>query len=805
MGYGKRIAALCLSFVLALSGNTVSYASTDGIEAVSTIDDEVATGTDANVVIKTEDTEETFNEESESTESEGITIEGLDSELEEQLTEAEEMVYETVSCTTHKGTNEGYNNYITCASPIYSYLVECSSNKFMKLRANAEDGKLVVDYYDKSLNILSSKEVTLQLPRFGGFYSSGGYYYVVTGQSNSNSQDSVEVIRVTKYDSEWKALSSGHIYGFNTMNPFYGGSLNFTEYGNYIFVRSCHQMYSTHQANITFSFRKDTAAIVDSYGDTMNIGVGYASHSFNQFIGVDGTSLVAVDHGDAYPRSIVLVKYSKSITSGAFQSSCKNVTLMSIPGKTGDNTTGTSIGGFEISSGRYIVVGASMLKNNPSSVDNSSTRNIFIASCNKSMADVKTTWVTSYAADSGVNVSTPKLVKLATDSYILMWTEDSSIKYCKLDGSGNVTSGIYSMSGKLSDCNPIVMDGKITWFTWNNEKDAYYQISTSDLSNTKVTNITNGHNFENLGITSGKAQLKCKRCGETREEIVPTSYSNYWWSSESGKTSYSTRIATTLIVGQKLDLWVHSYTPDNANKEYKLTSSDESVVAVDGDYLIAVGPGTAVVAVQSVYNPSLSYKYTLTVKDPNMQIHVNDQLLAYTGYSSQNVSSAERAEKLEYSWYLYTDKSGWQMISDWKTNDSSVNATCRAYGSAMLLVKGRVKNYPNTEISSYVFVRSHGYISGTCQMPYAMQVPGASGYLIGLQTYDNPDNEYRYEMLVYDCNAGTWVYTTTPCKIEGNCMWTVWDPQYGYYWTLFRIYDKNGTLLDEVCYGFENI
>ena len=39
-------------------------------------------------------------------------------------------------------------------------------------------------------------------------------------------------------------------------------------------------------------------------------------------------------------------------------------------------------------------------------------------------------------------------------------------------------------------------------------------------------------------------------------------------------------------------------------------------------------------------------------------------------------------------------------------------------------------------------------IKDTCQMPYS-----EGGYLIGVETYDNPDNSYKYEILILDCLA----------------------------------------------------
>ena len=66
-------------------------------------------------------------------------------------------------------------------------------------------------------------------------------------------------------------------------------------------------------------------------------------------------------------------------------------------------------------------------------------------------------------------------------------------------------------------------------------------------------------------------------------------------------------------------------------------------------------------------------------------------------------------------------------------------------------------------------------------------------------------------MLILDCTLLTdgkdaWIYTTGKFMVmEGCAGWTTGQPQYGYYWTLFRVYDANDNLIDEADYGFVNV
>ncbi|SEI48057.1 Glycosyl hydrolases family 25 [Lachnospiraceae bacterium A10] len=156
---------------------------------------------------------------------------------------------------------------------------------------------------------------------------------------------------------------------------------------------------------------------------------------------------------------------------------------------------------------------------------------------------------------------------------------------------------------------------------------------------------------------------------------------------------------------------------------------------------------------------------------------------------------------LEYRWvgYSYIDQ-GYFTISDWTAGNEWLSWNPNRYGNLLIIGQVRNANYRDQVYQSVVTMQSSPHIKGKCQMPN----PGG-GYLIGFESYDNPNQSYQYEMLIYDCTLKTWVYTTGRCNVPQNNFWTVWKPQYGYYWTLFRIYDSNGNCIDEQCYGFQNI
>ncbi len=122
-------------------------------------------------------------------------------------------------------------------------------------------------------------------------------------------------------------------------------------------------------------------------------------------------------------------------------------------------------------------------------------------------------------------------------------------------------------------------------------------------------------------------------------------------------------------------------------------------------------------------------------------------------------------------------------------------------------VRPQQSSAQNTNNNQSTNTNQKKYIKGICQMPYTGE---GGGYLIGIESYDNPNQSYQYEMLILDCTLyaqglPAWIYTTGKCGAPGNCLWTIWQPQYGYYWTLFRVFDANGNMLDQECYGFANV
>ncbi len=415
---------------------------------------------------------------------------------------------------------QNYTNIYRWSKPVSSYLTVDKSGKTIRFQNKSSGDYYLAEYYDSNFDRVKTKFIPKELSVFGGFYDAGDCYIIVSGQTNYDENDSAEVVRITKYDTSWNRLSQASLYGANTVSPFEAGSLRFARCNNYLLIRTSHKMYKSydgynHQSNMTIEYDLSSSRITDSYTKVMNTNMGYVSHSFNQFITIENNKIVAVDHGDAYPRSVALVKYQTDASTGTFtpdyfSSRCKVIDAVSIPGNVGANDTGVSVGGFETSSTNYLVAGNIVVDSDKYSSYNA-PRNVYISSVNKSTDAVTMHNITNYSStDSGAD--NPQFAKLSDNRFIILWSEKgntSKVYYTAIDASGNKTGSTYEMNASLSDCKPVVINGKLVWYVWNSNKVDFYTINVNNIAQTssKTVNynspIVNNSYLGSSSITTG--------------------------------------------------------------------------------------------------------------------------------------------------------------------------------------------------------------------------------------------------------------------------------------------------------------
>lgn len=366
------------------------------------------------------------------------------------------------------------------SDPVYSYLIKDEQGGFT--RVEYKKGSVVyVENWSTDFKLQSSKQITKELPIFGGFYSGKDNNYIVFGQQNLSESDSVEVLRIVKYSKDWTRLGQCSVYGANTQTPLEAGSLRMAEVGGRLIVHTCHKMYASsdglnHQSNMVI--------FVDE--NTMQANVknpAYTSHSFNQFVLTDEDAIYFLNHGDAYPREVVLTKsplndeYSKS-----------KVKIHAIGGsyKNDKNATGLCLGGMIMAKDKILVTGSSVNQES-SNWSERAQSNIFVTITDKNLSTPVTRQITNYNESSKVYIDNPYIVKATDEISYVLWGEtnqqgDTVIKVARINNnSGNVEYCSQGIFGELSDCEPLYVDGNLIWYTTDSSCPQFYKLDTSQL------------------------------------------------------------------------------------------------------------------------------------------------------------------------------------------------------------------------------------------------------------------------------------------------------------------------------------
>ena len=408
--------------------------------------------------------------------------------------------------TVYKGRNIEKQNYLTRSHPVRSYLAACQDGGFMRVQDIDSDAGILVEYYDPSYRLLSSRMIEKELPLFGAFYETGQYYFLLTGQLNMDERPDVEVYRITKYDKSWNRIGSAGLYDCNTIEPFDSGSARMDTDGKYLYIRTCHRMYKSlkdglnHQANVSIILDIEAMNITESYTAVSRSPLGYVSHSFNQFIKTGNGMIAAVDHGDAYPRQIQLAVNSTN-SADALSAGRKEICILSFPGRTGENETGASVGGFEMSDSSWLVAGNSVIQDEMNL--ERETRNIFVASVDRNTDAVSVNWLTNYQEGDGT-VSTPCMARISDKRYMILWSRGGTdVFYTLLDENGKQEGRIYELKGSLSDCAPLVENGRLIWYTWKDEAINFYEIDLQNLSQYRIKRIVNGWKADDESVPAG--------------------------------------------------------------------------------------------------------------------------------------------------------------------------------------------------------------------------------------------------------------------------------------------------------------
>ncbi len=386
-------------------------------------------------------------------------------------------------------------------------------------RVEVVNGNVFVEEYSSDYTYLSTKQLPLELPRFGGAYFGSGYNFLVFLQDNNNEHDDREVMRIVKYDKDWNPIKSASVYGANTVKPASSANLSIVEKGGVLYIKTSHRMYkdddgANHQASFAVGVNIDTMDIAGTMHKMDYKTKGYISHSFAEFLTTDGNEIYEVALGDAFPRSIVAFRGTNPAGGTLY-----NADLYNIPGPTGQNSTGFNLGGIEYATGtstsaitletttqnNIIVAGRMEAEYNDNSWSlNSHIRNVFITVGNLvGTNEIKANDIipiTNYTRAEGIKTTTPKLVKVSDDKIYVMWqeykgsvSEANTVKYVVVDHNGQKLTQTMEATGKLSDVEPIVSGNEILWYATTGGVPTFYTLNAD--TNEVTSHMASGNTF----------------------------------------------------------------------------------------------------------------------------------------------------------------------------------------------------------------------------------------------------------------------------------------------------------------------
>ncbi len=410
--------------------------------------------------------------------------------------------------------------------PSFSSIIKNSDGTFCRIEAPSAfygpdsvsgeqkmtDG-VTVETYNSSFQCIDSKKLPAELDLYGGFYANENYNYIVYGQYNGSCSEDIEVFRVCQYDKQWNKTATASMKSSGVKSPFDASTVSACQLGDVIiFLTGCVDSVN-HQGTCNFAFDESTGDFAKDYPLP-----GGSSHSFNQFVRMTpDNEITSISHADAgWVRGINLnlTHYDEQWEANTGY----ECNLRPASGKSGDNWTGMSIGGYEISDKSYLVafddsgMGDSKKQESRSlyiaSLPLDSALNALEMKIDTSRLNVVT--LASYGTDSNITACTPQLVEITKDKYMVLWEEfdktgmnylstegytsfgdDIQYKfdrscpghnkcyYAIVDGSGNVTQGRTEIAAALSDCQPIADGDNVIWYVTQNSAPTFFTLNSS--------------------------------------------------------------------------------------------------------------------------------------------------------------------------------------------------------------------------------------------------------------------------------------------------------------------------------------
>lgn len=434
------------------------------------------------------------------------------------------------------------------------------------MRVFRKTNSVGIEYYDNSLQITGKREIPMELPLWGGFYAGSDGYYLVEGQNNTAEDNSAEVIRVIRYDTNWNRngaasiTSNPDLFGGEVRYPFDYGCVEMTETNGTLYIVTGHEGYvdeSVGQGHQGFLM-----IAVDQASMTGKIVSCDLWHSFAQYIKSQSSYLYVLEQSEG-SRCTKLSRYDSA--------TLKKKTIEILP-YGGSHTSVWSIAcyasvdGMAVSSDSVLCIGTTIDQSQYDNVTSDTPHNIYltitpVSDFSEEATSVK--YLTSYTGN-GKSFMGVKITPITENRFMISWeeyenTEDeddssagnyasaddslssSTLHYLFIDGKGNVLSKEYTTAAPVSDCQPIIKDSKVVYYASNANTVNFYSIDANDGTASKKIYRTAGENatwdFTNGVLTiSGQGPLNISTSENQRFPISSTQGGYSYWNDTAWKS-----------------------------------------------------------------------------------------------------------------------------------------------------------------------------------------------------------------------------------------------------------------------------
>lgn len=403
-------------------------------------------------------------------------------------------------------------NYLIKNSSIAS-----SANGYVRV-FYMEDSIYAENYNDK-FELTGRVKIRKELDIYGGFFSGSDAYYLVFGQNNTAEDNSAEVVRVVKYDKNWKrlgaaALKGDSAFGHEIRYPFDYGNVSMAECDGILYIVTAHEGYvdpaynQGHQGFLMFA--------VDEATMKGRIADADLWHSFSQHIAIkDSNNIYVLEESEGSRQTQITRKTSEDLsgtTIPVLTYGGSRTSAWAIP-------TYASADAIACSSDCVLAVGTSIDQSRYEDDTYTKSYNIYLSVTpmdNFSSEATRLKWITNDNAQSGYRDI--KLTKVTDNRFLLSWEtaeEETSLAsaqdhesmsghvlhYLFLNGHGEIISKEYKKAAALSECEPIVKNGKVVFYSSDGASVGFYTIDpdTGDLAKKVYTSAGKNASWSFVG------------------------------------------------------------------------------------------------------------------------------------------------------------------------------------------------------------------------------------------------------------------------------------------------------------------